>query len=129
MNRITRHLGCFAAAAPMLAAIMLSGCSTGGLFGSSSPDQAAASPSLTQRFSSFFSRSEKQTATVPGAEGEPAKEIDCPPVDVRHGTGVMAVNSGPAGASATTLRHQLTIARTARECVLVGENLKMKVGG
>src|SRR5262249_50732136 len=127
MNRIKRRRGCFAAAGPVLAALLLGGCSTGGAPAASSGGQPASSPTLTQRVTSFFFSSQKQTATVSALAGEATQKIDCPNVEVRTGAAIMAVNAGPE-TLATNLRHQLTIARTARECVIVGGILKMKVG-
>lgn len=104
---------------------LMGGCSTAGLSGSSAD---GASPSLTDRFTGFFSGPAAPTATQ--GEAGTTTDIDCPSIDVRQGAGTLSVNATgrEAAAGAGGLRYQLTIGRTARECALVGGNMRMKVG-
>jgi hypothetical protein len=109
------------------------GCS-GGMFGSSSPstsDSGQASPSVTDRFTSFFLGSQQQKSATKGVAG-PATDIDCPIMDVRNGASTLSVNADSrdpaASASASTLKYQVTISRTARECAVVGANMRVKAG-
>ncbi len=104
---------------------LLGGCSTGGLLGSSGD---AGSPSLTDRVSGLFSGPASPTATQ--GEAGATTDIDCPSIDVRQGAGTLSVNATgrEAATGAEGLRYQVTIGRTARECALVGGNMRMKVG-
>jgi hypothetical protein len=106
---------------------LMGGCSTGGLLGSSGD---AGSPSLTDRFSGFFSGPASPTATQAEAGATTTTDIDCPSIDVRQGAGTLSVNATgrEAATGAEGLRYQVTIGRTARECALVGGNMRMKVG-
>jgi hypothetical protein len=73
-------------------------------------------------------------STPPGhAEGsaaatQPAAMDDCPTVDIRFGASTYAVGPPGADPTATTLRYQATIARTARECSLLAGTMTVKVG-
>lgn len=104
----------------LLVAIALAGCSS---IGSSSPSN---SPSLTDRFTSLFGASPagQEPAKVTG----PDPNLDCPTVDVRQGASTIQVNATGKGADAGTLRHQISISRTARECAVAGGSMSMKVG-
>ncbi len=106
---------------------LIAGCS-GGMFGSSAPDngQAGSSPSITDRFTSFFSRPQSKTAT--SGAGGPTTDIDCPVMDVRSGASTLAVNADSRDPAATALRYQLTIGRMARECAVVGPDMHVKAG-
>jgi hypothetical protein len=53
---------------------------------------------------------------------------DCPGIDVRAGASTIQLNAPGQEATAVTVRYQVTIARTARECIIRGTNLTIKVG-
>lgn len=55
-------------------------------------------------------------------------EIDCPGVDVRQGASTLAITAPGAEAGPMTMRYQVTIAQTARECAALGGVMTMKVG-
>lgn len=115
---------------------LLEACSSAGLLGSSPPKDSdttstvsappAESPGLTDRLSSFFRGAPTKNATE--GVGGPSTDIDCPLVDIRKGASTYSVNANEQGPSAIALRYQVTIGRTARECAVVGTDMRIKVG-
>jgi hypothetical protein len=69
----------------------------------------------------------------PGTEAQalaanaPDPNQDCPVADIRTGASTLQVNAGQ-DRSPNTLRYQATIARLARECVVRGTSMTVKVG-
>jgi hypothetical protein len=55
----------------------------------------------------------------------PGATADCPPVVIDAGAEMLR---SPPDADASSVRHQISIKSTARECVLEGDHLTMKVG-
>jgi hypothetical protein len=130
-----------------LLALLVSGCSGGGLnlgsLGGSStaaPPPAPAGapppsdPSLKDKVSSFFSGS---TANSPQQVAGAREVEDCPLINIRQGASTLTI--GPSGMSnddngtsddngAMSVKYQGTFVRAARECALVGGQLVMKVG-
>lgn len=116
------HLGCFTVLA--VAATLLSGCGGAGLTGSPS----AGSPSLGDRFSQLFG-SKSQAADAPATPHESqGGELTCPPVSIRAGASTYAVGLPGKEATATDLRYQATIVRTARDCNLNGGMITARIG-
>src|SRR5262249_53007457 len=110
------------AAALMVSAAMLSGCSL-----ASSVESSDSSPSFASRFASFFSgatpgvtRPQPPTPSVP--------DVECPGVDIRTGASTMNIAAKTADATAGDLRYQLSFGRTARECAVHGATMIIKVG-
>ena len=100
--------------AALAAAIVLSGCSSGGglSFGERF-NQAAATGS---------------TVAQAGPTNESSSVSICPAVDVRPGTASLVFSASGSPGDAMGLRYQATLGQTARECHAVGGNLNMKVG-
>ena len=116
------HLVCFTVLA--VAATLLSGCGGAGLTGSPS----AGSPSLGDRFSQLFG-SKSQAADAPATPRESqGGELTCPPVSIRAGASTYAVGLPGKEATATDLRYQATIVRTARDCNLNGGMITARIG-
>jgi hypothetical protein len=124
-------------------AVTLAACSSfGGLFGNEAPPASAPTASTTPTPSassntSFASRVKALFAGDSGnsnspaprpADGSAAPDIDCPSVEYRQGAATYAVNNSGAENSALSLRYQASFTQTARECVLRGNNLTIKVG-
>jgi len=106
------------------AATLLSGCGGAGLTGSPS----AGSPSLGDRFSQLFG-SKSQAADAPATPRESqGGELTCPPVSIRAGASTYAVGLPGKEATATDLRYQATIVRTARDCNLNGGMITARIG-
>src|SRR5260370_18223814 len=103
-------------------AAMLSGCSLASSVGSSD-----SSPSLTSRFTSFFSGA-TPGVTQPHSPTPSAPDVECPGVDIRTGASTMNLAAKAADATAGDLRYQLSFGQTARECVVQGATLIIKVG-
>jgi hypothetical protein len=136
------------AAGAAVTAAMLTGCSSfSSLTGGDSPPPAAtasippttsaAAPpssngSFTTRVKSFFSggSSELYAAATPvAAPGAPAAPyVNCPSVDYRQGAATLAVNTPGVENAALSLRYQASFVNTARECVVRGGDLIIKVG-
>jgi hypothetical protein len=121
----------------LLALTLLSGCSTyDSLFGakpsaaptapSTTYSAPSSSPSFTDRFSSFVLGSRATTAVAQSGDTPAQGEVDCPSVDIRQGASTYSQSGTDNGA--LSLRYQANFLKTARECVLRGGNVTMKVG-
>ncbi len=110
------------AAALLVSAALLSGCSLASSVGSSDN-----SPSFTSRFTSLFSGA-TPGVTQPHSPTPTAPEVECPGVDIRTGASTMNVAAKTADATAGDLRYQFSFGQTARECAVQGANLSIKVG-
>src|SRR6266849_1297917 len=71
-------------------------------------------------------RAAAAAAPAPGAS--PVPEINCPSVEYRIGAATMAVNSPGTENAALGLRYQASFVQTARECILRGNDLAIKIG-
>ncbi len=72
-------------------------------------------------------------SSAAGAQASAASTLppnfECPEVTVRQGAATLTSSANPAEPTAMNLRHQVTIATTARECRLLPNNiLSIKVG-
>ena len=86
----------------------------------------AVAQSITDKMGNWlFGGSSQQPA--PGASANTPSEIDCPGVDVRQGASTLAITA-PGEAGPMTMRYQVGIAQTARECAALGGVMTMKVG-
>ncbi len=113
---------------------MMTACSTwSGLSGGNAPSAAATAPSdgsFTSRVKSFFSGTSGQLASPPPSSttGAASTEIDCPSVEYRQGAATWTVNGPAAENSALGVKYQVSFLQTARECIVTGGNLTIKVG-
>jgi hypothetical protein len=115
----------------VLGASMLCACSSIDDFygGRPPPPGSGSSSSFGERFRSMFGGATEAPASAtmtpsPGASAE----VDCPRVDIRQGASTLMSNASSADQSAMTLRYQATFGRTARECMVQGATLSIKVG-
>jgi hypothetical protein len=122
-------------------AVTLAACSSvAGLTGNDAPPAPAAAASTTAPNASDTSfaskvktwlsgdlRGENSPAAQP-ATASAAPDIECPSVEYRQGAATFAANTPGAEASALSLRYQASFTQTARECVLRGNDLTIKVG-
>ena len=135
---VTRRSRCAPIATLLFLALLASGCSGNSLLSSPSAPAAGAppassSPSFTDKFSGFFSRS---TATSQQSVTGTTQEIDCPLINIRPGASTLTIgatsssagDSGSTNNGAMAVRYQGTFVRAARECALVGGNVVMKIG-
>jgi hypothetical protein len=120
------------ASAAMVAMTVAACSSWSALTGSNAPDPAAAPSdgSFTSRVRSFFSgdsgRLNPASSSTTGSAG--ASAIDCPNVEYRQGAATWAVNGPATESAAFSLRYQGSFVQTARECILNGGNVTIKVG-
>jgi hypothetical protein len=124
----------------------LAGCSswTSLTGGGSTPPPAAPAPSasaslpppssggsFTSRVKSFFS-GDSETVTTAAASTTPsvlaASELNCPSVEYRQGAGTLPVNAPGSENAALGLRYLVSFVQTARECIVRGGDLIIKVG-
>jgi hypothetical protein len=117
-----RRRGCRHAAVLILGAGLVSGCSS-----VSGVDSSDASPSFGSRFSGFFS-SATPGVTQARSPTPDTPEIDCPGLDIRAGASTLNIAAKTADATAGDLRYQLSFGQTARECVVQGGTMSIKVG-
>ena len=113
------------AGAAAVAATVAACSSFSGLSGGSAP--AAATTASSDR--SFASRVKSLFSGDSGnLNSSTSADINCPGVEYRQGAATWAVNGPTAENSALSLRYQASFLQTARECILVGDNLTIKVG-
>jgi hypothetical protein len=106
---------CSGIAAAALAALLLAGCSGGGI----------SMPSVS--LSSVFNSGPKP-AGDPSAPALPPN-LECPSIAIRQGASTLSVSANPTEPTATNLRYQIGFGTTARECRLApGNMISMKVG-
>ena len=118
-----RRRGRRRAAVLIVGAGLLSGCSSpSGGIGSADP-----SPSFGSRFSSFFSGA-TPGVSQPASPTPSAPDIDCPGVDIRAGASTLNIAAKSGDATAGDLRYQLSFGQTARECIVQGTTMSIKVG-
>ena len=95
------------------------------------PSQASAQ-SLTDRFKSFFGGKPDAPPTAQGAPAaaadEPRSDLSCPIVKIRAGASTYAVAAPGKEATGNDVRFQVTITRTARECMLNGGEITAHIG-
>jgi hypothetical protein len=107
------------------------GTATGGSAPAATASPASSDGSFTSRVTSFFTGDSGRLA-APAAPstttGAASAEIECPSVEYRQGAATWAMNSAASESSALSLRYQFSFTQTARECILAGNNLTIKVG-
>jgi hypothetical protein len=87
--------------------------------------------SLTASLPSWFTRSSPTQATQASASAETVSKTlddDCPGVEIRTGTGTLAVAAKTQQPTANDLRYQLTFTDYARQCAVDGGTVRMRVG-
>lgn len=70
----------------------------------------------------------KNDEALPPPIDSQAREIRCPSVDIQGGTETLTVRANAKGTETGSVRHQINVTRTARECRLEGNTLHLKVG-
>jgi hypothetical protein len=96
---------------------------------STTPAPASSNTSFTSRVKSFFAGdSANLFAAAPKAAANATPDIDCPSVEIRQGAGTMPVNAPGTENAALSLRYQVSFVQTARECIVRGNDLTIKVG-
>jgi len=106
----------------LMGAMLLSGCSLASSIGSS--DTVS---SISNRFAGLFS-SAKPGVTQPASPTPSSPDIECPGVDIRTGASTLEIAAKSGQATAGDLRYQLSFGQTARECLVQGGVMTIKVG-
>jgi hypothetical protein len=110
------------AAALIVNAAVLSGCSVASSIASSDD-----SPSFASRFASLFTGG-TPGVTQPHSPTPSAPEVECPGVDIRTGASTLNIATKNTDATAGDLRYQLSFGQTARECAVHGTTMSIKLG-
>ena len=89
-------------------------------------------PSLVDRVGDFFKRlrpgaDAPEPATRGSGEAVADEEFDCPAIDIREGASTLMVQV-PGESNALSLRYQASFVRAARECIVKGKDVTIKVG-
>lgn len=89
-------------------------------------------PSLVDRVGDFFKRlrpgaDAPEPATRGSGEAVADEEFDCPAIDIREGASTLMVQV-PGETNALSLRYQASFVRAARECIVKGKDVTIKVG-
>jgi hypothetical protein len=97
-----------------------------------SPRASRPEPSLTDRIGNFFNRlrpgaDAPEPAPRGGTEEAATEEFDCPAIDIREGASTLMLQA-PGEPSALSLRYQASFVRAARECIVKGQDVTIKVG-
>jgi hypothetical protein len=99
--------------------LVAAGCSSSGSSGSSS----------LSSFSSMFGSSASSASNASASGATPtAADFECPSVAIRQGASTLAIGANPGEESALSMRYQVGIGQTARECKLNGSTVTMRVG-
>jgi hypothetical protein len=106
-------------AALLAAGLALAGCSSP--FGGASSDSSASASGITSMFAG-------RTVTDPVSTGPTFDEGDCPGVEIRPGASTLNVAAKANDPTANDLRYQLGFGPVARQCMLRGTTLSMRVG-
>ena len=105
------------------AGALLAACS--GVLPSSDPNSGAL-PTIGDRFNQLFgSKSQAVGEAAPAADGA---EVDCPAVKIRAGASTYAVAPPGKQPTASELRYQATITRTARDCTRSSGQIVARIG-
>lgn len=109
LNEVTRFLGV------ATAALALSGCSMGSLFGGGDSELAGVSASQSQ-------------VSQAAAAALPAIATECPPIRVREGAATYRSYAGNRSNDASALRYQGVIDRFSRNCVVSNGLITVQMG-
>jgi hypothetical protein len=93
----------------------------------------ASAQSLTDRFKSLFGGGKPDEPPAaqgapPASADEPQPDVNCPPVSIRAGASTYTVGLPGQEATGNNVRFQVTITKTARECIRNGGDITAHVG-
>ena len=92
----------------------------------------ASAQSLTDRFKSLFGGKPDEPPAAQGAPPAGADQeqpdLDCPPVSIRAGASTYTVGVPGQEATGNNVRFQVTITKTARQCIRSGGDITAHVG-
>jgi hypothetical protein len=92
------------------------------------PAAASSNASFASRVKTFFSGDSGNLNSPAPQAAATTTEIECPSVEYRQGAATLAVNNPGAENTALSLRYQASFTQTARECIVGGNSLTIKVG-
>jgi hypothetical protein len=109
--------------AAALVAIGVAGCSSSGL---DSATPSSGGSGFRERMSALFASSGSDSSAQALATVDPSQ--DCPVTDIRGGAATLRLGVPGQELTSETVRYQATIARLARECVVRGPTMTVRVG-
>jgi len=112
-----------------LVLVALAGCTSSPLGSSPSPPPSSGGSSFRDRMNNLFFGTPGSEAQAQALTSTADPVQDCPVADIRSGASTLPINAASGDAATpSTLRYQATIARLARECVVRGTSMTIKVG-
>jgi hypothetical protein len=96
--------------------------------GCASDPGSPTSPSSLTSFTSFLSTSSPPTKPATPGTWTPSPEDDCPVVQIRTGASTLTVNQKSEQLTPQDVRYQLTFVQMARQCAVVGSDMRMRIG-
>jgi hypothetical protein len=88
----------------------------------------ASAQSLSDRFKSLFGGKPDTPPPAAAPSTEPAPDLNCPPVGIRAGASTYSVGTPGKQAVGDDVRFQVTITKTARECIKAGGEITAHIG-
>ena len=79
-------------------------------------------------FSNVVTTSADRSALASAQPTPPSMDENCPPADIRQGASTLAIATKTQQATGSDLRYQLSITQIARQCALLGPEIRMRVG-
>jgi hypothetical protein len=89
---------------------------------------SACAQSLSDRFKSLFGGKSDDAPPAAAPSADPQPDINCPPVGIRAGASTYVVGLPGKDAVGNDVRFQVTITKTARECVKGGGEITARIG-
>jgi hypothetical protein len=96
--------------------------------GSSAFAPPASAQSFTDRVKSLFGGSKSDQPPPAAPSDDPQPDLNCPPVGIRAGASTYSVGVPGKDAVGNDVRFQVTITKTARECVRAGGEITAHIG-
>jgi hypothetical protein len=118
----------------MAAGALMAGCASDPVAPStpSAPAAPATPSTLSSWFPSiggnFLSNTPPAGPPTPGGPPPLSPDEDCPTLQIRNGAATLAIAAKTEQATAQDLRYQLTFTNTARQCMIIGTAMRMRVG-
>ncbi len=88
----------------------------------------ACAQSLSDRFKSLFGGKPDTPPPAAAPSDDPQPDLNCPPVGIRAGASTYTVRASENEAVGNDVRFQVTITKTARECVKAGSEITAHIG-
>jgi hypothetical protein len=88
----------------------------------------ASAQSFTDRVKNLFGGGKSDQPPPAAPSDDPQPDLNCPPVGIRAGASTYSVGAPGKDAVGNDVRFQVTITKTARECVKAGSEITAHIG-